>query len=165
MGFQSGPQDLNLYPAPSEASEQWRVVTVNALNELSERDSSACTDIMVGVGSSLVEKLVPIGFQIEKHWKELAAIIYSAQELAKTLSTQKARLRLFLPELGECFSKKKVYKHQLDPANRHGEDMESGEVLFVVAPGLRKWGDGFGRCLEIFNDIIASRVLIAEAVE
>lgn len=68
-----------------------------------------------------------------------------------------------MPGVGEHFSNK-AYGHKLYPANKYGEDMESGEILYVVAPGLRKWGDGDGRCLEVVDDIIASKVLIAEAV-
>ncbi|KAF8245509.1 hypothetical protein K440DRAFT_405722 [Wilcoxina mikolae CBS 423.85] len=163
--FGEGPQVINDYPPPSEMSEQWRVITFNALNELSQRATQPTTDIVLGALHSLAAKLAPIGFQTDQHLAELLAIISSAEQLAKMFSTQKARLRLFLPRIGERFSKKNVYNHKLDPANRYGEDIESGEVLFVVAPGLRKWGDGNGRCLEIFDDIIPSKVLIDGPVE
>ncbi|KAF8541821.1 hypothetical protein BDD12DRAFT_877829 [Trichophaea hybrida] len=147
--FGEGPQVINDYPPPSEMSEQWRVITFNALNELSQRATQPTADIALGVLHSLADKLVPIGFQSDQHLSELLAIVSSAQQLAKR----------------ERFSKKKVHDHKLDPANRYGEDIDSGKVLFVVAPGLRKWGDGNGRRLDIFDDIIPAKVLIDGPVE
>jgi hypothetical protein len=150
---QSG-SDGDLYPYPSETSEQWRVITVKALDTLR-------SDVTTETRRGLEQRLKPIGYQPEQHEEDINYIITSAQKLAKTLSIQKARLRLFVPEVGERFSAK-VYNYKLESANKHGEDLESGEVSFVVVPGLRKWGDGDGRSLETFNDQIAAKVLITE---
>ncbi|KAF8543335.1 hypothetical protein BDD12DRAFT_820870 [Trichophaea hybrida] len=159
--FEEG-QDKDFYPTPSELSEQWRIITAKSLDALCHRDSKLSNDVAIGMKRFLEQSLGPIGYQPEQHKDELNHIITSARKLAKTLSTQKARLRLFLPAIGEHYSTKKVYDHKLEPANKYGDELERGEVLFVVAPGLRKWGDGNGCSLGTVKDVIAAKVLISE---
>jgi hypothetical protein len=143
-------------------SEQWRVITAKSLDALCHKNPNLSNDAAIWAESYLEELLGPIGYQPEQHKDELNYIITSAQKLAKTLSTQKARLRVFLPEIGMRYSTKEVYDYKLEPANRHGDELESGDVLFVVVPGLRKWGDGNGRSLDTVEDGIAAKVLISE---
>ncbi|KAF8249041.1 hypothetical protein K440DRAFT_678009 [Wilcoxina mikolae CBS 423.85] len=160
--FEEGP-DGDFYPTPTEMSEQWRVTTANALMALCTKKPQPTTQaVAMDVLHSLESKLKQIGYEKQQHKEDLKYIIKSARMLARTLSTQKARLRLFLPVVGEHFSKRGDCSHKLEPANRFGDELESGEVLFVVMPGLRKWGDGNGHALETVSDMIAARVLISE---
>jgi hypothetical protein len=143
-------------------SEQWRVITAKSLDALCHKNPNRSHDAAIWTKQYLEQMLERIGHHPEQHEDELNYIIASVQKLAKTLSTQKARLRLFVPAIGERYSTKKVYNYKLEPANRHGDELESGNVLFVVVPGLRKWGDGNGHSLETFKDGIAAKVLISE---
>ncbi|KAI9891435.1 MAG: hypothetical protein M1814_002754, partial [Vezdaea aestivalis] len=92
----------------------------------------------------------------EKAWE----IVGASKELAVIMAKQRCRLELHVPNLKEM--------HKLEPHVLSDMDVirdkEEGspvnqEVVFVVTPALRKWGNGGGQRLEECTVVVPAEVL------
>jgi hypothetical protein len=45
------------------------------------------------------------------------------------------------------------------------EEVPEGRVAFIVNPGLTKWGDAHGKCLDQRLDIVPALVFVEESVQ
>lgn len=87
----------------------------------------------------------------------LLPVVDNAFELAVEMYTQRCRLQLSYPELGERYLEGTTTGLK---SVSESEGVVSGNVAFVVSPGLVAWGDADGRKFEQKVDLVPSLVFV-----
>jgi hypothetical protein len=163
-----GSHYVHAWPVPSRLCETWRYTTVEQLAEHADlapvaagKSEPATEYSRLQLSMSKIRK--DIYYTIAEQVARVSAptkppqiddIIDKAFALALQMSTQRCRLQLTYPFVGAEFHKDSM-ESMPDP---DGEDMEKGNVAFIVHPGLTKWGDAHGKNLDHRFDIVSSLV-------
>ncbi|KAF2812275.1 uncharacterized protein BDZ99DRAFT_263868 [Mytilinidion resinicola] len=154
------------WPAPSPLCEKWRYVTIEQLKikAIGSDDipidpiiQTSHQDAKSGIEKLLTDHLSPIAPALKP--LKIQKIIKKAWDLAVEMGTQRCRLQLVSPELGEEYLSG-------ESSNLMGisgcENLRKGRVAFIANPGLRKWGDGHGANLENYFDLKPALVYVEE---
>ncbi|KAF1363240.1 hypothetical protein EJ07DRAFT_152737 [Lizonia empirigonia] len=156
------------WPCPTALSEAWRCTTTDqmmgvieqgavvqdSLKERYEYIQQDSLEVRDNIMNALHTGLKRESFA--EQMPKICQIIEKAFDLAAQMSTQRSRVQVTFPSVGEVFDKDAM-SAMPDP---DGEDIEDGTVTFVVHPGLSKWGDANGKNLDHRYDIVPSRVQI-----
>jgi hypothetical protein len=149
----------NIYPPLSELAEQWRNTTILRLLE----KHPAEVPIVGAVTQRLISRIHTIlkneGPLSAASVASLKGIVQCACELSTMLGRQRCRLALFIPD-GKIRYDHANNTEKLEPIG--DSEIQFGEVAFAVVPGLRKWGNGYGKNLEVMDDIVGARVRVVQ---
>lgn len=156
------------WPYPTALSEAWRCTTMDQMigvigqgavvqDSLKERFNYIQQDSLE-VRDNIMNALHTVlkHNSLAEQMPQICQIIEKAFDMAAKISTQRSRIQVTFPSVGEVFDKAAM-SAMPDP---DGEDIENGIVTFVVHPGLSKWGDANGKKLDHRYDIVPSRVQI-----
>lgn len=171
-GFLYGDGHRGEQPPPSTSSELYRCTVASELVRLTGRETILTGQINTevrkkgiagyliegtltcrdAVASTIGKKLASISSAVD--FAEIPFIVDCAFALALEMSLQKCRLQVTYPAIGDAFSNSNMSSiPDLD-----GDDIDEGNVAFIVHPGLTKWGDAHGRKLDQQYDIVPSLV-------
>ncbi|RPA89025.1 hypothetical protein L873DRAFT_1796352 [Choiromyces venosus 120613-1] len=161
---EEGKESPDAYPTASEQSEKWRNATILHLTtKVVEKNPERATAIATTILEQLEDRLTSILAidQLKSSDREaLRKIVMESCEFAVLLGQQRCRLRFYEPEAGALFDTADNGREKLDPLG--DEDIQFGTVAFVSAPGLRKWGNGYGQNLEEVDVIVGAKVKVVE---
>ncbi|KAL1598991.1 hypothetical protein SLS60_008137 [Paraconiothyrium brasiliense] len=169
-----GTSHLAGWPLPSDLAERWRTMTMNQMVKLVGKEiithgiatgqvAEFRQDIFDSIlkGRNTVYQLITqtLGeLSPATDFRQVPVIIDKAFTLALEMSTQRCRLQVVYPNIGDPYS-------QGQPAylkNIHDEEeVDKGTVAVVVNPGLVKWGDGHGKNLDQELVLVPCEVIIA----
>ena len=163
-------------PNPTELSEKWKSFTAIRLSEKfaltndtnASADADANLTTLPGYKTTLTELqslLVPLSKGPRYSWTEdLKKVITVAANLAVTMGNQRCRLALLVPVIGDLEQGGKSDVGLVGKLVNFDEpdDGVRGSVAFVVVPGLRRWGDGFGMNLGEWVDLEGAHVRTVE---
>ena len=158
-----GVESADAYPVASEQSEKWRNATVLHLTSKVSRNPEKASAIAITILEQLEDRLSDIlGIDSLKasDRDSLTKIVTDSCEFALLLGQQRCRLRFYIPEAGLHFDANDNNKEKLETIG--GEEIQFGKVGFVSAPGLRKWGNGYGQNLDELDVIVGARVKVVE---
>jgi hypothetical protein len=165
------------WPRPSTRCETWRCTTVEQLLERVDREElihgrkTEAQDSNSRLQKSVSDARALVRYQIESISKWLAtdfdgakvqAVVDKAFALAISIATQRSRLQIICPSIGQ------QYRQGWTPSLvsiPESEDVTHGHVGFIVNPGLRKWGDAHGQNLDQWLDVVPSLVYIEQQPE
>jgi hypothetical protein len=159
------------WPCPSTPCELWRYTTSGQLLQSGGRDrivhgkdGSASDNSKLNVLDAcrdakdvIVAHLQLIDPNVDR--EQVSRIIDKAFKLAMQLSLQRPRLQVTHPEMGAKFA----LNSMVSMPDHDGEDIYDGIVVYVVNPGLTKWGDARGENHESRFDIVPSLVQLERA--
>jgi hypothetical protein len=104
------------------------------------------------VATTIGAKLATISSTVDV--SQVSPIVNRSFALALEMSLQKCRLQITYPAVGAAFHSSSMSSMpDLD-----GDDINDGNVAFIVNPGLTKWGDANGKKLSQRYDIVPSLV-------
>jgi len=159
-----GVESADAYPVASEQSEKWRNATVLHLTSKVRRSPERASAIATTILEQLEDRLSDIlGIDSLKasDRDSLTKIVTDSCEFALLLGQQRCRLRFYIPEAGLHFDATNN-KEKLETIGSESEEIQFGKVGFVSAPGLRKWGNGYGQNLDELDVIVGARVKVVE---
>jgi hypothetical protein len=146
--LESVPERRDYCPPPSELCEKWKSLTAIRLNERFGSEASGCKKARGELGKLL-------GFLCKgpknERTQDLTNVLDSATKLAVTMGQQRCRLELVFPETVDSIGAGGYEGKVLNFDDT--DDPVEGELVFVVVPGLRKWGNGFGNILSEYEDL------------
>ena len=161
-----GEQLPHGWPVPTHLSETWRYTTVDQLAGFIGHEVLTCWEAKKHHGyldKTVLEvrgkafetfERVLTSFSPSTDHAAVRQIIDKAFALALQMYLQRFRLMITWPAIGDCFDDSRM----ATIPNVNGEDIEDGVVAFVVNPGLTKYGDAHGKCLDERYDIVPSLV-------
>jgi len=155
-------ESADAYPVASEQSEKWRNATVIHLASKVGKNPEKASVIVTTIQEQLEDRLCSIlGVASLKasDRDSLTKIVADSCEFAVLLGQQRCRLRFYVPEAGVHFDATDN-KEKLETIGT--EEIQFGKVGFVSAPGLRKWGNGYGQNLDELDVIVGARVKVVE---
>ncbi|KAG0637898.1 hypothetical protein HOY80DRAFT_219628 [Tuber brumale] len=159
---EDGTEPADPYPVASEQSEKWRNSTIlhltSKVHKNPERASAIATTILEQLEDRLSSILGIDSLQAPDR-DSLKKIVSDSCEFAVLLGQQRCRLRFYLPEDGLHFDTSDNGQKFEAIGN---EEIQFGKVAFVSAPGLRKWGNGYGQNLDELDVIVGARVKVVE---
>ncbi|PWW79943.1 hypothetical protein C7212DRAFT_361424 [Tuber magnatum] len=159
---EDGKESADAYPVASEQSEKWRNATVLHLTSKAHKNPEKASVVAATILEQLEDGLTSIlGIDSLKapDQESLRKIVIDSCEFAALLGQQRCRLRFYTPEAGIHFDTSDN-KQKLEATG--SEEIQFGKVAFVSAPGLRKWGNGYGQNLEELDVIVGARVKVVE---
>jgi hypothetical protein len=172
-----GKDQTRWWPHPSTRCETWRCTTVEQLLEAADREElihgrkTEAQDSISRLQKSVSDARALVRYRIESILRWLAtdfdgskvqAVVDKAFALAVSMATQRSRLQIIYPAIGE------QYRQGWTPSLvsiPESEEVTHGYVGFIVNPGLRKWGDAHGQNLDQWLDLIPSLVYIEQQPE
>jgi hypothetical protein len=163
------------WPVPSPCSEMWRHITIEHLLHSTTRavftgdepfeveHGNDFQRSVHGAKCTVFEQIYRIFEDLEPGYdgKWLEAIVHKAFTLAIDMFSQRCRFQIMWPEVGETYLFGETTGLTSIPES---EEVLSGRVAFTVNPGLTKWGDAYGKCLDQRLDIVPALVFIEEEV-
>jgi hypothetical protein len=173
-----GNQFLNLYgsahdhdwPIPCELSERWKYTTIESLLDIFGKEAiingipnggasssvrESMTNLREGIQASIESTFTSLSPKTDFY--QLQPIINKSISLALQMSLQRCRVQIVWPAIGEAY----VLGETIHLSSiSDSEDVEEGNVAFIVNPGLAKWGDAYGKKLEQRLDIVPSMVFV-----
>jgi len=155
-------ESADAYPVASEQSEKWRNATVLHLASKVSKNPEKASAIAITILEQLEDRLCSIlGIDSLKasDRDSLTKIVTDSCEFAVLLGQQRCRLRFYVPEAGLHFDATDN-KEKLETIG--SEEIQFGKVGFVSAPGLRKWGNGYGQNLDELDVIVGARAKVIE---
>jgi hypothetical protein len=93
--------------------------------------------------------------------ERLKPVIQKAFTLAVDIFSQRCRFQVMWPQLDEEYFLGVTTGLVSIPDS---EEVQEGRVAFIVNPGLTKWGDAHGKCLDQRLDIVPALVFVEEQV-
>ncbi|KAF1944789.1 hypothetical protein EJ02DRAFT_305921, partial [Clathrospora elynae] len=164
-----GSYHYHEWPIPSASSETWRYITFEHLFRSVPRDIFAGEDSdsnTAGGKKSVVDAQYAVLFQLcqvfqglepDYDTERLIPIVHKAFALAVDMFSQRCRFQIMWPQLGEEYLFGETTGLTSMPDS---DEVQSGRVVFIVNPGLTKWGDAHGKCLDQRLDIVPALVFI-----
>jgi hypothetical protein len=163
------------WPVPSPSSEMWRQITIEHLLRSTDRAVFAGDEpfevehgndfqrSVHGAKCTVFQQIYRIFEDLEPGYDgtRLEAIVHKAFTLAIDMFSQRCRLQIMWPEVGEKYLFGETTGLTSIPES---EETLSGRVAFTVNPGLTKWGDAYGKCLDQRLEIVPALVFIEEEV-
>jgi len=166
-----GKSGIDRWPLPSEAAERWRSNTVdsivskigkdNFLNKLVEVQDQKLAN-SAWHQRLWAAKLIFENLKLEdlpENVTHISRIINKAVALALQMFIQRSRIQLTIPKIGENYRQGSSASLNVMP---DCEDVELGTVMFILNPGLTKWGDVHGKNLDQRTDLVPSLVIVEE---
>ncbi|KAJ4295216.1 hypothetical protein N0V90_007227 [Kalmusia sp. IMI 367209] len=166
-----GDGHANRSPIPTELAERWRYTTVERLVEMSGNE--VITDGLVGDNEiDMQESILQARKDTIDHilatlqtlspgvpLMQIPDIIDKAFSLALQMALRRCRVQIVIPKIGEQYvlGETSHLRSVLD-----NEDIEEGNVAFIVKPGLAKWGDAHGKKLDQRCEIVPAEVFVTE---
>ena len=163
----SNPSGTFTWPCPSELCEKWRYTTFERIQEILSEDeadeekATALSSHQIVKGrtcDALSDVLSRVGRT--DRGDDIQIIVDQACAMVQVFGTQRCRVQLVFVEPGKLVKVKGS-----SPIANENDDLEEeeGEVNLVIAPGLRKWGDGQGGSLDQKRDVCPVRVYLRAA--
>ncbi|KAI9764516.1 MAG: hypothetical protein M1839_005886 [Geoglossum umbratile] len=145
---ESVPERRDYCPPPSELCEKWKSLTAIQLDDSVGNEASGYRKTRGELGKLLGSLCKGPKNERTQH---LTNVLDSATKLAVTMGQQRCRLELVFPETVGSI-RAGAYQGKILNFDDTDDPVE-GELVLVVVPGLRKWGDGFGNNLSEYEDL------------
>lgn len=155
---------LKLAGGSDEPVNQWRAATLSLL----KRDPEQLNFDTTGFAESIVTRTNRVLGSItdaagsEARDTALRVLINNSIELARLMVVQKARLKVYMPEI---LPHQQVFFEADTMEDIGGEDEDSldgREISCVVFPGVMKFGDENGQQMQFRNVICKARILCSQ---
>lgn len=137
-------------PPPHEGQERWKSMTAIQLHERTYRDPEKRKTLLDEMQKRILDILQPLSNSKRgtTAWQiYLSKIVATAAELASTMAQQRCRIELFRSNVTSLREDDVSSLREMKSiADIGGSPL--ARPLFLVTPGLRKWGNGWGQNLE-----------------
>ncbi|PVI00349.1 hypothetical protein DM02DRAFT_487562, partial [Periconia macrospinosa] len=163
-----GEENVYRWPIPSQRAENFRYTTIeqiiervdmDVLTEGMEKDNPSYLEqsIMQTRIQLLDDIVLPLlNVSPDTDFTKIYSILNKAFALSLKMGLQRCRVQIVHPEIGVAYTSGQPDLSSIPES----EDLESGNVAFIVNPGIAKWGDAEGKMLDQRLDIVPSLVFV-----